>query len=286
LERLEPCEGRLSCTVLRGRGGSNAALLPGDLARRAENEHDECQSLSLQAWAAHLRGELEAAGVAFAQAEALEREIDSTKRYLYSLRGINHANHLRRTGQADYARRVSEANLEICQRNHWSDQASMCHRVLGNLDADPTASSGQAGQHASARQHYDEALKIARGISDRAALIEALLARGCFAARQAATDPKGLENPSGLNDLNEALGYAVASGYRIYEADIRIGLAWAHLALALSPKLAAGQPPSPEIGRGELEAARAEAERARQMSVDMGYHWGQVDADQVLAALN
>jgi len=28
-ERLEPCEGRLSRTVLRGRGGSNAALLPG-----------------------------------------------------------------------------------------------------------------------------------------------------------------------------------------------------------------------------------------------------------------
>ncbi len=27
-ERLEPCEGRLSCTVLRGRGGGNAALLP------------------------------------------------------------------------------------------------------------------------------------------------------------------------------------------------------------------------------------------------------------------
>jgi len=28
-ERLEPCEGKLSRTVLRGRGGSNAALLPG-----------------------------------------------------------------------------------------------------------------------------------------------------------------------------------------------------------------------------------------------------------------
>ena len=28
-ERLEPDEGRLSCPVLRGRGGGNAALLPG-----------------------------------------------------------------------------------------------------------------------------------------------------------------------------------------------------------------------------------------------------------------
>jgi len=32
-ERLEPCEGRLSRTVLRGRGGSNAALLPGATLR-------------------------------------------------------------------------------------------------------------------------------------------------------------------------------------------------------------------------------------------------------------
>ena len=34
-ERLEPCEGRLSRTVLRGRGGSNAALLPGASLRVA-----------------------------------------------------------------------------------------------------------------------------------------------------------------------------------------------------------------------------------------------------------
>lgn len=35
-ERLEPCDGRLSRTVLRGRGGSNAFLLPG--ARRLIRE--------------------------------------------------------------------------------------------------------------------------------------------------------------------------------------------------------------------------------------------------------
>ena len=28
LSRLEPCAGKLACTVLRGRGGGNAALLP------------------------------------------------------------------------------------------------------------------------------------------------------------------------------------------------------------------------------------------------------------------
>jgi hypothetical protein len=63
------------------------------------------------------------------------------------------------------------------------------------------------------------------------------------------------------------LGYTLDGGYRIYEADIRVALAWVHLA--------AGNP----------SAARAEAERARQMSAEMVYHWGQVDAAEVLAAL-
>ena len=36
---------------------------------------------------------------------------------------------------------------------------------------------------------------------------------------------------------------------------------------------------------GDPVRARAEAERARQMSDGMGYHWGQVDAAEVLAVL-
>jgi hypothetical protein len=46
-----------------------------------------------------------------------------------------------------------------------------------------------------------------------------------------------------------------------------VALAWAHRAA------------------GDPARARAEAERARQMSADMGYHWGQVDVAEVLAAL-
>ncbi len=53
-------------------------------------------------------------------------------------------------------------------------------------------------------------------------------------------------------------------GYRIFEADIRIALAWAHLA------------------GGNPTIARQEVTRAQTMSVDMGYHWGQVDAAEPL----
>jgi tetratricopeptide (TPR) repeat protein len=233
------------------------------LARRAENKQEERDSLAWQAWAAHLRGDLDAASAAFQQAEALEREIDSDVRYLYSLPGIFHADHLRRTGQAGTARRVTEANLAICERYRFIKSISQCHRVLGDLDADLSPDPGQAG-HASARAHYDEALRIARAITYRPALIEALLARGRWAAR----NPKGLGDLSGLSDLNEALGYAVDGGYRIYEADVRVALAWAYLAA------------------GDAARARGEAERAHQMSAGMGYHWGQVDAAEVLAAAN
>ncbi len=67
------------------------------------------------------------------------------------------------------------------------------------------------------------ALNLARGIQKRDVLIEALLARGRWYA-------KFMDDaPNAFNDLNEALGYALEGGYRIYEADIRVGLAWAHL---------------------------------------------------------
>ena len=37
-ERLELCEGKLSCTVLRGRGASNGPLLPDRIVRSEEME--------------------------------------------------------------------------------------------------------------------------------------------------------------------------------------------------------------------------------------------------------
>jgi tetratricopeptide (TPR) repeat protein len=258
------------------------------LAQRAENKKDERNSLLWQAWAAHLNGEWRVAGEAFQQAEALEQEIDSSVQYLYSLRGVQHADHLRRTSgsstalrqaqdgsseQVDYARRVTEANLAICERSRWPDDTSRCRRVLGDLDA-------QEGNHPDAREHYDRAVSIARGISHRPALIEALLGRGRWAAKGAAetsevfakhSEPgRGAETSEvsrAFNDLDEALGYATAGGYRRYEADIRVALAWAHLAA------------------GDTAKARAEARRALQLSGEMGYHWGQVDAEEVLGEL-
>ena len=225
-----------------------------DLARRAGNKDYECYSLAYQAWANHLQGDLDKASKHFRDAEALEKEGDPSVSYLYSLRGIQHADHLRRRGEAGYARKVTEANLEISERNHWPDNISRCHRVLADLSAD-------AGQQDMARESYGQALELARSISHRQVLIEALLGRGRWYA-------KIMKDPvAAFSDLTEALEYARAGGYRLYEADIRIGLAWAHLAA------------------GDKAAARDEAGYARRLSQDMGYYWGKKDAEEVLAEI-
>jgi tetratricopeptide (TPR) repeat protein len=224
-----------------------------DLARRAENKQAEQNSLTRQAWPTYLLGNISIATDSFVQAEVLQREIDPNIAYLYSAHGIFHADILHRTKQSDYARRVTESNLQICERNHFAYSPGMCHRVLGDLDAD-------AGNQASARVHYDTALKRARNESHRPALIEALLARGRFLAKTGAAN-------EAFNDLNEALNYAVEGGYRIYEADIRVALGWAWLGV-----------------RDQVSGVRAqaEAERALQMSQELGYYWGRIDAEEVL----
>lgn len=253
---------------------ADAAASAVDLARRAKNKDDEILSVAIQAWALHLKGETETASELFSQAEKLEQQDDSSISHLTRNAGVRYANHLWRTGKTDYARMVADANLRYCDRNHWGFLVSRCHCILGDLDAD-------AGQHASAHEHYDTALKITRSISYRPALIEALLARGRWTAKYMK------DATSAFNDLNEALGYAVEGGYRIYEADIRVALAWAHLTPIPipSPSLPSASLLGPSavdaVDRGR-EQARVEAERALQMSEEMGYYWGKVDAEEVL----
>jgi tetratricopeptide (TPR) repeat protein len=225
-----------------------------NIARRTQDKPSEKGMLAWQAWIAHLDGDLQRAAFIFDQAEKLENEITSEK-YLYNLYGIQHADHLRRILFSKYARDITDTNLQICKRNHWLDATSKSHRVLGDLDSD-------AGDHPAARAHYEDALKLARLIQRRDVLIEALLARGGWQARHMK------DSNAAFSDLNEAIGYCVESGYRIYEADIRVALAWAYLA------------------NDDKEMARGSAERALQMSEEMGYHWGKVDAEKVLKAVS
>lgn len=225
------------------------------LAKLAKDKKLQCDSLMWQGWSAHMRGQSPLATRKFDKAKDLEVKTGVVERYLFSLRGVYHANHLWRLGHATVARSIAINNLKICERNRWISLVSQYHRLLAALEAD-------AKRKVRARKHYDQALKTARGISDRAVLIEALLTRGSWLARESK------QAAAAFSDLNEALDYAVNSGYRIYQADIRVGLAWANLA------------------KKDQRAAGEEAQRALRMSQDMAYHWGKVNAKKVLSRLH
>ncbi|NUN66715.1 trypsin-like peptidase domain-containing protein (plasmid) [Pseudanabaena biceps] len=248
-------------------------LIP--LSERTQNKLYKTLALSAIAYAAFLQGDGTTAGETFQQAEALECEINPSQQYLYSNRGIFHAEYLLRYGESDYARHVTDANLSFDVGYASPSNASRSHRVLGDLGIDPQV-------------HYTEALKIARSISLRHVLITALLGYGRWlvglglisisqevvqAISHSQTEQcymlslRTNENPRDENDLvlarqylHEALTYATTSGYRIYETDLRIALAWLHWR------------------EGDLVTARREADRAKRASEEMGYFWGRVDA--------
>lgn len=189
-----------------------------DLARQTGNPTSETAALARRAWLAHLRGDLDAASSDFRQAEALQRTSLPEQPHLYSQEGVWHASHLRQTGARDEARRIIQASLARCERNGWLKSASQAHRVLADLDADEA-------QHAFARQHYDEALRLARMVDHPLTLVEALLGRGRWRARSGSLD-------AARQDLREALDYALTDGYRMAEVEVRHALALLHTAAA------------------------------------------------------
>jgi tetratricopeptide (TPR) repeat protein len=214
------------------------------------NEYDQMQAMAHIAWAAYLNGDLEKAGDFFKAAEMVGGAAVTELTHTYN-RGIYYADYLLRIGELDRASQITKGNLSVLGVERRLPQISQCFRILGDIDS-------LRGDHSRARHSYNHALRIARGITYRPALIEALLARGRWMGRVLG-DP----HPA-LEDLNEALAYATEGGFLIYEVDIRIASSWALLALEI------------------IDSALAEGERAKRMSVEMQYYWGKTGAEEVL----
>jgi len=217
----------------------------------------KCQSICYQAWSLFLIGKMSYESILslFLDAEKLEQESSRYRaqnvKYLYSIRGIFYAKFLSRIGIIETAYKVTQANIKLMQKYKNVKDVILCYYILGDLDANK-------GKFNKALRSYNNAIEQVRKIDKLDTLIEALLARGRFFAKHM----KDAE--SAFTDLNEALYTAQRGEYRLYEADIRIALAWAYLAAA------------------KPNDARREAQIALKMSQDMGYHWGKVDAEEVL----
>lgn len=131
-----------------------------EIATRSGNDQRRRNILAWRGYSASLLGEVGSAENDFALANVIENQLDHTARLaltqplptsslanavenqldhttdLYSLRGVLWAEHLIRIGEKERARRLTEANLEICSRNdnHWNADIARCEWILGWLD--------------------------------------------------------------------------------------------------------------------------------------------------------
>jgi hypothetical protein len=163
-----------------------------------------------------------------------------------SLYGIWHADHLRRIGDLETARKVTEFLFKAAESDEQLDDISMTWRLRGDVAA-------TTEDAAEVRENFDNAVRTARAISELTVLLEALLARGRW--RAATSDPQAIV------DLNEALNLALGGSYKLYEADIRLGRA-RHFA-----------------NEGNMEDARADLKRARALVDETGYYWAGIEAE-------
>lgn len=233
----------------------NAATTGLKLAEKALDHLEELQSRASLAWIAHLYGSSSKALAHFQFIDHRKSESRHILRHSDGIKAFRYASYLRRIGDVKLARDVTMYEYNLRNKQPHPGDLSQYRWTFGDIDADE-------GKHESARDHYADALKNARRHGSRDTLIEALLARGRWWA-------KNKKRPDeAFSDLNEALEYAVDGEYRIYEADTRIVLGWAH------------------FRNGDKDTARAEVDRAMQMSKDMGYHWGKVDGQELLDAMD
>jgi hypothetical protein len=195
-------------------GAAQAAAIALDMARHLDDKRHTASALAHQGWIEHIRGNEEGAARLFAQASAQQREAAPEQPDLLGQEGIWYADHLRQCGNEEEARQLTQAHLELAETYRWPRTLSQCRRLLGEL-----AAADEDDEQASL--HYAEAIAIARTIAHRPTLIEALLARGRSAAQQGDTS-------AALTDLREALAYAVAGDYRLYEVELRTVVAHTH----------------------------------------------------------
>lgn len=205
-------------------------------------------ALARRGWATHLTsGEGEEW---FERAKVYEKKLDPKIKALYSLRGIQHADHLRKRNKLKEAQIITEANLAICVDNQWIDHISQCQRVLGNIfesyeDNDKAAT------------HFQNSLTNARLCGRKDVLIRILLARGRWHA-------KLLNYKEAIVDLDESFYLSESCCYFIYEISTRIALSLAYSA------------------GNDYKTAKYELREALDMSRRVDYFWGKRESATLL----
>ena len=90
-----------------------------------------CDGYAYRGWVAALSGQVRAAAEDFALANELEKKHPVAGTELHSLSGIHWAELLIRSGQTGSSSLRTQANLQICEMQHWNADIARCHWILG-----------------------------------------------------------------------------------------------------------------------------------------------------------
>ncbi|HEV3332261.1 MAG TPA: SIR2 family protein [Bryobacteraceae bacterium] len=222
-----------------------------EAAVAAQDDHRTRNGYARLAFAAGLRGDLDTAAKAFAEANLIENRINPEGDNLFSSRGIQWAEHLLRTGQTSHARKLTTRNREICEGNSWQQTVASCEWMLGWLDV-------VGGNWSSAHRRLDQAeATFTRGHMVEELARVHLVRSACHLAED------HLERA--LATCERALDLAAPRNYRLIHAD----------GMVLRAQIS--------LARGDAATARNDAESALQIAEPCEYPWAQRDACEVLA---
>jgi tetratricopeptide (TPR) repeat protein len=199
----------------------------------------EIDSRVYRAHALSLAGELPAASRDYSAADTIERGKHSENEALYSGRGINWCRHRLQLGDTGAARRLTERNRVICERNRWNANIAMCDLLLGELDL-------HAADRDSASRRIGEAVHVFREARQGEDLPNALLAQA--------------RRRKSVEDCEEALRLAARSGFVLMLCN----------ALNLRALL--------RREAGELDKAAEDAHEVLEIAERCGYYWGRHEA--------
>jgi tetratricopeptide (TPR) repeat protein len=244
LAELQISLGRLGDAVRH----SNEALA---LTTNADPDETVRNRFADLAFATSMSGNIKAAAEAFADASAVQKEIDPDGCDLPGSTGALWAQHLVRTGQTSRARKLTARNRKICERYSDHQNVARYEWMLGWLDV------LKADWH-SAHHHLDQAEATFTGGHMIEELARVNLTRAACSFGEGNLD-------RAVAACERALDLAAPRNYRLIHAD----------ALVLRARIA--------LASGDATGARNDAEGALQISELCEYPWAERDACEFLA---
>ena len=145
LQNLADCLGHLGQP-----GPARDAAAKALTSAQAANDREEIRnSHAYLGWVAGLADDAAEAERHFTAADQIEVADSPVGNHMYSLRGVQWAEWLARTGREGPARALTERNAEISRGNHWNEDVARCDWMLGRL-ARAAGDTTAAGEHLAA----------------------------------------------------------------------------------------------------------------------------------------